>query len=138
MEPETKTERRLLTTVAAPSHTAGKSLNLTPISILIGLVMWGSLWGIPGAVLSVPLLGIQKILMSNACVRMPNCGRPIGTIVAYSCLFRTNLSGPATRVRMRGPVQQSPDCQRLARPDTCALRPLQRAHGVKRTRVKCY
>ena len=136
MEPETKTERRLLTTVAAPSHTAGKSMNLTHISILIGLVMWGSLWGIPGAVLSVPLLGIQKILMSNACVRMPNCDRP--TAVAYSCLFRTNLSGLATRVRMRGPVQQSPDRQRLARPDTCALRPLQRAYGVKRTRVKCY
>ena len=100
MEPETKTERRLLTTVAAPSHTAGKSMNLTHISILIGLVMWGSLWGIPGAVLSVPLLGIQKILMSNACVQMPNCDRP--TTVAYSCLFRPNLSGPATRVRMRG------------------------------------
>lgn len=41
----------------------GASLNLTPLSILGALVMWGSIWGLPGAVLSVPMLGIQKILM---------------------------------------------------------------------------
>jgi len=41
----------------------GASLNLTPMSILLALVMWGSIWGLSGAVLSVPLLGIQKILM---------------------------------------------------------------------------
>lgn len=40
----------------------GSSLNLTPLSILGALVMWGSIWKLPGAVLSVPLLGIQKIL----------------------------------------------------------------------------
>ena len=40
----------------------GASLNLTPLSILGGLVLWGSIWGLPGAVLSVPLLGAQKIL----------------------------------------------------------------------------
>lgn len=26
--------------------------------------MWGSIWGLPGAVLSVPMLGIQKISMA--------------------------------------------------------------------------
>merc|ERR1712153_22495 len=40
----------------------GASLNLTPLSILGGLVLWGSIWGLPGAVLSVPMLGAQKIL----------------------------------------------------------------------------
>jgi len=39
----------------------GKSLNMTPLSILSALVMWSSLWGLSGAVMSVPLLGIQKI-----------------------------------------------------------------------------
>ena len=33
------------------------------MSILGALVIWTGIWGIPGAVLSVPLLGIQKILM---------------------------------------------------------------------------
>ena len=28
--------------------------------------MWGSIWGLPGAVLSVPLLTITKILLSHA------------------------------------------------------------------------
>jgi len=39
----------------------GKSLNMTPLSILGALVLWSSLWGLSGAVMSVPLLGIQKI-----------------------------------------------------------------------------
>lgn len=47
----------------------GASLNMTPLSILAALVMWGSVWGLPGAVLSVPMLGIQKISM-NYTVRM--------------------------------------------------------------------
>ena len=42
----------------------GASLNMTPLSILSALVMWGSVWGLPGAVLSVPMLGIQKISMN--------------------------------------------------------------------------
>jgi predicted PurR-regulated permease PerM len=40
----------------------GKSLNMTALSILGALVVWGSIWGITGAVLSVPLLGLVKIL----------------------------------------------------------------------------
>jgi AI-2 transport protein TqsA len=43
----------------------GKSLNMTPLSILSALVIWGSVWGLMGAILSVPLLGIQKILMQH-------------------------------------------------------------------------
>lgn len=44
----------------------GKSLNMTPLSILMALVMWSSLWGLMGAILSVPMLGIQKICFSHA------------------------------------------------------------------------
>ncbi len=43
----------------------GKSLNLTAISVLIGLVFWSSIWGMAGAVLSVPLLGVMKILLDD-------------------------------------------------------------------------
>merc|ERR1712167_465298 len=38
----------------------GKSLNLTAMSILGALVIWSALWGLMGAILSVPVLGIQK------------------------------------------------------------------------------
>lgn len=44
----------------------GKSLNMTAISILAALVIWSSVWGIMGAILSVPLLGIQKIMLLHA------------------------------------------------------------------------
>jgi predicted PurR-regulated permease PerM len=44
----------------------GKSLNLTAISVLIGLVFWSAIWGMAGAVLSVPLLGVMKILLDAA------------------------------------------------------------------------
>ena len=43
----------------------GKSLNMTPLSILAALVIWSAIWGLMGAIFSVPLLGVQKILMSH-------------------------------------------------------------------------
>jgi len=44
----------------------GKLLNMTPMSILFALVLWSAMWGLLGAVLSVPLLGIQKICCNYA------------------------------------------------------------------------
>jgi predicted PurR-regulated permease PerM len=38
----------------------GVRLSLNPVVILIGLLFWGWLWGIPGALLTVPLLVIIK------------------------------------------------------------------------------
>jgi hypothetical protein len=32
---------------------------MTPISILVALVFWASLWGVLGAVMAVPLLGVR-------------------------------------------------------------------------------
>merc|ERR1711865_1195067 len=43
----------------------GKSLNMTPLSILAALVIWSSVWGIMGAVFSVPLLSVQKICLQH-------------------------------------------------------------------------
>eukprot|EP01050_Picozoa_sp_SAG11_P006617 SAG11_NODE_520_length_8780_cov_13.076719_4_plen_522_part_00 len=39
----------------------GEALNLTAISILLALVVFSFMWGLSGAVLSVPFLGIMKI-----------------------------------------------------------------------------
>ena len=38
----------------------GKSLNLTALSVLAALVLWSSIWGLYGAILSVPLLGVVR------------------------------------------------------------------------------
>jgi predicted PurR-regulated permease PerM len=44
----------------------GASLNMNPVAIMSALVLWGWLWGYPGAVLSVPLLAGAKICLLNA------------------------------------------------------------------------
>jgi predicted PurR-regulated permease PerM len=44
----------------------GKSLNLTALSVLCALVLWSAIWGLSGAILSVPLLGVTKLLLAEA------------------------------------------------------------------------
>ena len=43
----------------------GRSLNLSPFVILVALTSWGSLWGIAGALLSVPITAILVIILSE-------------------------------------------------------------------------
>lgn len=42
----------------------GESLELHPITILITLVFWGTLWGVPGMFLATPLTAVVCILMN--------------------------------------------------------------------------
>ena len=51
----------------------GKALNLTVASVLFSLFFWTSLWGISGAILSVPFLSLMKILLIEA--DHPLCAR---------------------------------------------------------------
>jgi predicted PurR-regulated permease PerM len=37
-------------------------LTLNPVLVIISLVFWFWMWGIPGAILSVPMLAITKII----------------------------------------------------------------------------
>ncbi|MBP7000052.1 AI-2E family transporter [Amaricoccus sp.] len=43
----------------------GSSLNLSPLVILVSLVVWTALWGVPGAILSVPMMAILVIVLSE-------------------------------------------------------------------------
>ncbi len=43
----------------------GSSLNLSPLAILIGLALWGTIWGIPGMFLCIPILVITNIIFAN-------------------------------------------------------------------------
>jgi predicted PurR-regulated permease PerM len=43
----------------------GKGLGLSPLAILFALFFWGWLWGIPGMILSVPMMVILKITADN-------------------------------------------------------------------------
>lgn len=43
----------------------GDRLGLSPVVILLSLLLWGLIWGIPGALLSVPIASIIKIICEN-------------------------------------------------------------------------
>ncbi len=43
----------------------GKSLNLSPLVIIISLVLWGNIWGITGMFLCVPIMVILNIILSK-------------------------------------------------------------------------
>jgi len=43
----------------------GKGLGLSPLAILVLLFFWGWMWGIPGMILSVPIMVVMKIVASN-------------------------------------------------------------------------
>lgn len=40
----------------------GRSLNISPFVILVALAVWSALWGIPGAILAVPLTSVIAIV----------------------------------------------------------------------------
>lgn len=43
----------------------GRRLTLNPVVIFLGLSFWGWLWGIPGALLAVPMLAMFKIFSTT-------------------------------------------------------------------------
>ena len=43
----------------------GRQLTLNPILVFLAVIFWGWLWGLPGALLAVPILTIGKIVLSN-------------------------------------------------------------------------
>jgi predicted PurR-regulated permease PerM len=45
----------------------GRRLALNPVAIFLGLFFWGWLWGVPGALLAVPMMVALKIV----CDRVP-------------------------------------------------------------------
>jgi AI-2 transport protein TqsA len=43
----------------------GETLNLSPLTVIVSLIVWGSIWGVVGAFLCVPLTVILVIILSN-------------------------------------------------------------------------
>jgi predicted PurR-regulated permease PerM len=43
----------------------GQRLRLNPVAIFIGLLFWGWLWGVAGALLAVPILVVIKIVCDH-------------------------------------------------------------------------
>ena len=57
----------------------GKSLNLSPVVIVLALSVWGSIWGVIGMILSVPIMVIVMIVLSQF-----SKTRPIAVLMSQS------------------------------------------------------
>ncbi|MEZ5806616.1 MAG: AI-2E family transporter [Zhengella sp.] len=51
----------------------GQSVNLSPFVVMVALTVWAALWGVPGAILAVPLTAILSIVLAAS----PSCSRPM-------------------------------------------------------------
>jgi len=49
----------------------GESLGLHPVVVLLSLLLWGFLWGIPGMLLAVPITAVLKILFDRSEITAP-------------------------------------------------------------------
>lgn len=55
----------------------GNSLNLSPVVIILSLALWGSIWGIIGMILCIPITVIVSIVLS----KFPNA-RPVAILLS--------------------------------------------------------
>ncbi|MGB0745268.1 MAG: AI-2E family transporter, partial [Opitutales bacterium] len=65
----------------------GNRLNLSPIVILLSLGLWGSIWGIPGMFLCVPITVIAMII----CSYFPST-RPLAVLLSGNGQITTGIS----------------------------------------------
>jgi predicted PurR-regulated permease PerM len=54
----------------------GRRLALNPVGIFVSILVWGWLWGIPGALLAVPILAVAKTICDSV-----RALRPIGELL---------------------------------------------------------
>ena len=43
----------------------GGAMDLHPVVVVLSLMLWGSLWGVVGMILSVPITAVLKICMAT-------------------------------------------------------------------------
>lgn len=56
----------------------GRRLSLNPIAVFVAILFWGWMWGIPGALLAVPILAVFKILCDTHAPL-----RPLGAVLGH-------------------------------------------------------
>jgi AI-2 transport protein TqsA len=43
----------------------GRSLNLSPLVVIVSLVVWGTIWGVVGMFLCVPIMVVAMIVLAQ-------------------------------------------------------------------------
>jgi AI-2 transport protein TqsA len=85
-------------------YVMGNSLNLSPTVILLGLALWSALWGIPGAILSVPIMASLLIVMASF-----ESTRPFAIMLSRNGQVGEAIARDKTSVLARGNTITRPD-----------------------------
>ena len=64
----------------------GDSLELHPITVLLSLIFWGMLWGLPGMLLAAPITAVLKILLESL-----DLTKPVANLLAGHLPSETSL-----------------------------------------------
>ncbi|MFC2821658.1 MAG: AI-2E family transporter [Sphaerochaeta sp.] len=76
---------------------SGNSLNLSPFIILVGLSVFGFVWGIAGMFLAVPLLSILQIICANV-----DNTRPIAMLISSGRSYKKQVKEKHPRFERKG------------------------------------
>ncbi len=55
----------------------GEGLDLHPITVLLGLIFWGLVWGIVGMLLATPITAVLRIVLARI-----DATRPVAELLA--------------------------------------------------------
>lgn len=69
----------------------GDRLNISPVVVLLSLLLWGWLWGIAGALLSVPIASVIKIVCENVTAL-----NPVSALMGSGRTFRREFEKRST------------------------------------------
>ena len=70
----------------------GKSLDLHPVTLLLALILWGTLWGIVGMFLATPITAILKIIFERMEVTTPFAELLAGRLNSHADSERQSIS----------------------------------------------
>lgn len=80
----------------------GRSLNLSPFVIILSLMVWGTIWGVIGMFLCVPIMVIVMIVLANF-----EATRPVAVLLsADGRIFATRPPLPADVMDDKGPLRE--------------------------------
>ena len=83
----------------------GDRLGVSPVMILLSLLLWGTIWGIPGALLSTPIISIIKIVCESI-----DSLRPIAILIGSGEAAKLAPLPPVRPRRLR-PKEHGPEAE---------------------------
>lgn len=85
----------------------GDSLELHPVMVLLCLIFWGALWGIPGMILAAPLTAVLKIVLEQAPATRPIALAMAGRVGESAQPTRSPTAPPPPAAPVSAPVAET-------------------------------